>query len=74
MKKVKENRWTKDIKEDRKLMGLIEVGAASLDKKPDTAWLTFGTEFPRINGEQFERALDHIAKRLKRKEAGTHNA
>ena len=41
----------KDGKEDRKLIGIIEVGAASSDKKPDIVWLTFGTEFPGLNEE-----------------------
>ena len=37
MKSPKAKRWMKDGKEDLKLTGLIEGGAASFDKKPDVA-------------------------------------
>ena len=46
MKKDKVKRWTKDGKDESKLMGLIEGGAMILSEKPGVAWLAFVAEFP----------------------------
>ena len=48
-------------------------GAASLDEKPDTAWLTFGAEFLGLKEDQFKRAFDRSAKALKCEELGARN-
>ena len=45
----------------------------SLDEKLDTAWLTFGAEFPGFKEDHFKKAFDRNVKVLKCEELGMHN-